>query len=299
VLCPTLVYRTIELGLAVQRLGTAEQRMRLLPRLAGGELRGTHAVASPYDAGDIRPRAQAVRAEDPAGGWRVSGVLEFVADADQADLLLVTAAAGESTLGLLVPASAAGVRVESMPTTAGGQFSRVTLDAVPVGPDGVLAGPEGEGLTAADLHRVADTVTALQALDMVGGAEAVLARTVAYTRGREQFGRPIASFQAAQHIVADMHIALQAARLAARSAVAGLGRGPARRETAVAVLQAAPAYRRITLDAHQLHGGMGYVVETDLHLWSERARTAGVLGGGPDVAARWLQEEVGLVRAVV
>ncbi len=106
---------------------------------------------------------------------------------------------------------------------------------------------------------------ALDCLDLVGIGEAVVQRTVDYTTMREQFGRPIASFQAAQHMVADMHIALAAARLAAQSAVFWIGRGhTATRQTAVARMRAAEV-KKITLDAHQLHGGMGYVVDTDLH----------------------------------
>jgi alkylation response protein AidB-like acyl-CoA dehydrogenase len=62
------------------------------------------------------------------------------------------------------------------------------------------------------------------------------------------------------------------------------------RETAFARMHAASAAKSITLDAHQLHGGMGYVVETDLHLFSERARVLSTLGGGADVAATWLEE---------
>ena len=89
----------------------------------------------------------------------------------------------------------------------------------------------------------------LLCLDLVGVAEAVVQRTVDYTKMREQFGRPIASFQAAQHLVADMHIALAAARLAAQSAVFWIGRGhTATRETAVARMRAA-AVKKITLDA--------------------------------------------------
>src|SRR6202012_6272605 len=105
------------------------------------------------------------------------------------------------------------------------------------------------------------------------------------------FGRPIASFQAAQHLVADMHIALAAARLAAHSAVFWIARGhTATRETAIARMHAASAARLITLDAHQLHGGMGYVTETDLHLWSERARAGSTLGGTAQSAAAWGEE---------
>ena len=139
------------------------------------------------------------------------------------------------------------------------------------------------------MRRTANALVALDCLDLVGVGEAVIDRTVAYTKMREQFGRPIASFQAAQHVVADMHIALAAARLAAQSATFWIGRGrTATRETAIARIRAAEV-KKITLDAHQLHGGMGYVVDTGLHLFSERARVLSTLGGGADIAAKWLE----------
>jgi alkylation response protein AidB-like acyl-CoA dehydrogenase len=89
-----------------------------------------------------------------------------------------------------------------------------------------------------------------------------------------------------------MHIALAAARLAGHSAVSWIDdEGDTTWETAIARMQAATAAKLITLDAHQLHGGMGYVVETDLHLFSERARVLSTLGGGADIAATWLMSE--------
>jgi alkylation response protein AidB-like acyl-CoA dehydrogenase len=143
----------------------------------------------------------------------------------------------------------------------------------------------------AALRRMANTAVALGSLDLVGVGQAVLEHTVDYTKLRHQFGRPIGSFQAAQHLIANMHIALAAARLAAHSAIFWIARGrTATRETAVARMHAATAARLITLDAHQLHGGIGYVTETDLHLWTERARLGSTLGGGADVAAAWLEE---------
>ena len=139
---------------------------------------------------------------------------------------------------------------------------------------------------------IANAAVALHCLDLVGVGEAVIERTVEYTKMREHFGRPIASFQAAQHLVADMHIALAAARLAAQSAVFWIGRGhTATRQTAVARMRAAEV-KKITLDAHQLHGGMGYVVDTGLHLFSERARILSTFGGGADIAAKWLEDEM-------
>ena len=85
---------------------------------------------------------------------------------------------------------------------------------------------------------------------------------------------------------------MAAARLAAHSAVFALGQGrTATRETAVARMRAAEV-KKITLDAHQLHGGMGYVVDTGLHQFSERARVLSTLGGGADIAAKWLEDEM-------
>ena len=132
-------------------------------------------------------------------------------------------------------------------------------------------------------------------MEMAGGATAVLDRTVDYVKVREQFGRPIASFQAAQHHVANMRMAVDGARLTANQAIWWTGTGqPATRAVAIAKMQASEAYKWVTLTAHQLHGGMGYVRETDLHLWSERAKATEIQGGTADVAAGWLQRELGL-----
>ncbi|GLY71309.1 acyl-CoA dehydrogenase family protein [Amycolatopsis taiwanensis] len=291
VLCPTVVHSALYSGLAIDRLGDDAQRQRYLGRLCAGKLHGAIALWNPRDASDLRPTLTAERAP---GGWRVSGTLDFVADADLADVLVVTAGTAElaeprRTLGLCIDTTI-GVRVEPLQAMAGRSLCRVVLKGVHV-PESQVLPATGSG----ELRRLANTVVVLQCLDMVGGADAVLRRTVGHTTSRHQFGRPIGSFQAAQHLVANMHIALTSARLASRSALFWLGRGRmATRETAIARMHAATAYKRITLDAHQLHGGMGYVRETDLHLWSERARTFATIDGTAEVAAGWLRGEVGL-----
>lgn len=295
-LCPTILSRTVHFGLAVDRLGSAEQRARYLGPLCAGQLRATLALWNPRDAAGFVPGLTAA----PAGtGWRLSGTLDFVADADLADVLLVGARVKASTepqrlIALVVATDTPGVHVEPVPTFSGDRVFRLRLDeAVVPGAEALTGGCTG--LRPDDIRLLANTSVALHCLDMVGGAAEVLRRTVDHTTSRHQFGRPIASFQAAQHLVADMHIRLQAARLASRSAVFWLGRGHlANRETAIARIHAATAYKRITLDAHQLHGGMGYVLETDLHLWSERARVLATLDGTADVAGGWLEREVGL-----
>ncbi len=280
-LCPTVVHSTAHAALAVDWLGGREARTTWLPELACGAVRGTIAVCSARDAGVVTP---VLRADPDGTGWRLKGVADFILDADLADLIVVTADAGERTLVCIVDTGSPGISVEPLAMMGGCPAFAVRFDNVAVG--------EAAEVRAQDLRRLANATVALLCLDLVGVAEAVVQRTVDYTTMREQFGRPIASFQAAQHLVADMHIALAAARLAARSAVFWIGRGrTATRETAVARMRAA-AVKKITLDAHQLHGGMGYVVDTDLHLFSERARILSTLGGGADIAAKWLEGEM-------
>jgi alkylation response protein AidB-like acyl-CoA dehydrogenase len=289
-LCPTIVHDTLQAALAIQLLGGPDQRAAWLPSLAAGNLSATTSLSSARDAARITPTLRAWI--DATGTWRLSGVVDFVADADLADLLVVSAADGGRTLGFVLRLATAGLRIEAQPLMGGHRAFRIAFDDVEVGdPEAVLGGFGGAGLAAEDLRRTANAAVALQSLDLVGVGEAVLQRTVDYTMERRQFGRPIASFQAAQHLVANMHVALAAARLAAHSAVFWINRGhTATRRTAIARMHAATAAKLITLDAHQLHGGMGYVVETDLHLFSERARVLSTLGGGADIASTWLEE---------
>jgi alkylation response protein AidB-like acyl-CoA dehydrogenase len=281
-LCPTTVHSTVQAALAIDQLGSPEIKAAWLPPLASGSMRGTTALWSARDAADV---SAVLRADSLSAHWCLNGTADYVADADVADLIVVSAAAGERTLVFIVDARATGVSMEPLPMAGGHRAFSVRFDGVVVTADALLDDSERPAL-----RRVANTAVALGSLDLVGIGQAVLDRTVDYTKLRHQFGRPIASFQAAQHMVANMHIALAAARLAAHSAVFWIARGhTATRETAVARMHAATAARLITLDAHQLHGGMGYVTETDLHLWTERARLGSTLGGGADVAASWLE----------
>jgi alkylation response protein AidB-like acyl-CoA dehydrogenase len=287
-LCPTTVHSSLQAALVIDQLGAPDVKAGWLPQLANGTIRATTALWSARDAAVVSPVLQA---NSVSAQWRLNGTADYVADADVADLIVVSACAGERTLVFVVDANAAGLTMEPLDMAGGHRAFVVRFDDVTVGADALLGGDEQTGVAKDALRRAGNTAVALASLDLVGIGEAVLERTVDYTKLRHQFGRPIASFQAAQHLIANMHIALAAARLAAQSAVFWIARGhTATRETAVARMHAATAARLITLDAQQLHGGIGYVTETDLHLWSERARLGSTLGGGADVAAAWLQE---------
>lgn len=288
-LCPVIVHSTLLAALAVDWLGDRESRAAWLPGLASGATCATTALWNPRNVAELTPSVRAVT--DAEGRWRLRGVADFVADADLADLIVVTAESDSATMGFVLEARSPGISVAPLPMMGGHRAFSITFDDVVVADSHrILAG--GAGLAPRELRRVANMAVASSCLDLVGVAEAVLQRTVDYTKMREQFGRPIASFQAAQHLIANMHIALSTARLSAQSAIFWIGHGRvATRETAIARIHAS-AVKQITLDAHQLHGGMGYVLDTDLHLYSERARVLSTLGGGADIAASWLEDEI-------
>jgi alkylation response protein AidB-like acyl-CoA dehydrogenase len=297
VLCPTIVYSTLVFGVAAQRLADPDQAKRLLPALARGEVKASVALWNPADAGDTRPVFTAERAE---GGWTLRGERLFVPNAQLADVVLVTAQASAFTeprrvLAFFVRPGASGWSAEPVRTMSGDKQARLVLDDYFVADADTITGPGGTGISGSELTWIANAAVALQCMEMVGGATAVLDRTVDYIKVREQFGRPIASFQAAQHHVANMRMAIDGARLTANQATWWLGTGQqATRAVAIAKMHASEAYKWATLTAHQLHGGMGYVRETDLHLWSERAKATEIQGGTADVAAGWLQRELGL-----
>jgi alkylation response protein AidB-like acyl-CoA dehydrogenase len=297
VLCPTVVYSTLVFGVAAQRLADTDQAKRLLPALARGELKAATALWNPADASDTRPAFTAERAD---GGWTVSGERLFVSSARLADVALVTATARAFTepgrvLAFFARPGGPGWQAEPLGTMSGDKQARLVLTDYFVADADTVTGPDGSGVPGSDLAWIAHAALALQCMEMVGGAAAVLDRTVEYVKVREQFGRPIASFQAAQHHVANMRMAIDGARLTANQATWWIGRGQlATRAVAIAKMHASEAYKWATLTAHQLHGGMGYVRETDLHLWSERAKATEIAGGTADVAAGWLQRELGL-----
>jgi alkylation response protein AidB-like acyl-CoA dehydrogenase len=286
-LCPTTVHSSIQATLAIDQIGSPDVKAAWLPGLASGALRGTTALWSARDAAVVAP---VLEADSESTQWRLNGIADYVADADVADLIVVSATARGHTQAFVADTHSTGLTMEPLEMAGGHRAFTVRFDNVSVTGDAVIGG-EQAGVAQDALRRVANTAMALASLDLVGIGEAVLERTVDHTKLRHQFGRPIGSFQAAQHLVANMHIAVAAARLAAQSAVFWIAQGhTATRQTAIARMHAATAARLITLDAHQLHGGIGYVTETDLHLWSERARLGSTLGGGADVAAAWLEK---------
>ncbi|MEU9334028.1 acyl-CoA dehydrogenase family protein [Streptomyces sp. NPDC048290] len=266
-------------------LGSAGQRDALLPRIAAGRL--TAALVVPgrllstalaltgANDGDWAGggRAGGVQARRTGGQWRLYGEADQVLDGHSAGLLLVPAHTGgfarSRTLLFRVDADAPGlVRVRQTALDATRPRARVQLREVPgelIGDDGGPPGPDVLSVLAAVGNRAA----AFLACEAVGTADRALELTVGHTGRREQFGRPIAAFQAVQHRLADVYVRVQAARSAAYYAAWATAHGED--VGALALAQALEAARAATGEAIQLHGGIGFTWEHDAHLLFKRA----------------------------
>lgn len=150
--------------------------------------------------------------------------------------------------------------------------------------------------SGAGLHEALDRARARSAIalaaEQVGGADAMLAATVAYTLDRRQFGRVIASFQAVKHRCADMMTAIEAARSGVYLAAAMAGGDHLQEHAAIAKSEASEAYFKVAGDAIQLHGGVGVTWEYDMHFHFKRARAGRQLLGSPET---WRERLAGLI----
>ncbi|MFL5995993.1 MAG: acyl-CoA dehydrogenase family protein [Streptomyces sp.] len=248
------------------------------PAPAGAALGGSGAAQT---GRSTTPVEAPVAASAPrAGGWRLYGQVEQVLDGHSADLLLVAAHAGgfarSRTLLFLVPGDAPGlVRTRQTALDATRPQARVQLRDVRA----ELLG-EGDGVDVLGaLARTGDTAAAALACEAVGAADRVLETTVEYVKQREQFGRPVGSFQAVKHRLADVYVQLQAARSAAYFA-AWAAVHEEQRVGGLALAQALEALRTAAAEGIQLHGGIGFTWEHEAHMYFKRA-TADELLFGP------------------
>jgi alkylation response protein AidB-like acyl-CoA dehydrogenase len=256
--------------------GSAEQRERWLPSLAAGRTSGTAALTEWCVTTSPTGR---VRAERRGSGWILAGGASHVLNARVSDLLVVPATAGPDRLVAVVPRGAAGVAVEPVAMTDATRcVDHLTLDGVLVPDADVLAiGEDADRLLAALVNRAAVAIAA----DSAGNARRVLEMTVAYAREREQFGRPIGSFQAVKHQAADMLVNAETSAALLDAAVQEVAAEPVTCDVAVSMAKEYGCERAATNAgvALQLHGGIGYTWEHDLHIYFKRAKLNELLFG--------------------
>ncbi|HEY3335372.1 MAG TPA: acyl-CoA dehydrogenase family protein [Candidatus Limnocylindrales bacterium] len=250
--------------------GTDEQRDRFLPPLASGRMLGAYGLTEPMagsDAGGTRTTARHEPGPD-GGTWVIDGQKRFITNAGQAGLYILTARTGATDDGsarisaFIVPADAPGFAVGRLEEKMGLHASatgELQLDGVRV-PAANLLGEEGQGFKA--FLKVLDGGRISIAALALGLAQAALDASVPYAREREQFGRPIGTFQGVAFMIADMATEIEAARALVYRAAwlkdQGRDYGLA---AAQAKLFASEVSSRVTNAAIQVHGGYGYVEE--------------------------------------
>lgn len=267
---PVPVYATLALGAEpIARFGTRSQQERYLP----GVVEGTRILtAGLMEPGRLDPTSPATTAKLDDDGWRLDGVKELVPAGQLADAVLVPATTTEGGVGLFVlDTSASGVEMSPVKTTNGEPHADLTIDGVRVSADDRIGDP-GCGIEAIrSLH--ASALVGLCAIQL-GVAERAMRLAAAYTTEREQFGKPIGSFQAVQQRMADSFIDVESIRWTAFHAAWLLSEGrPAEREACIAKFWAAEAGARVAATAQQVHGGIGIDISYPLFryfLWSKQ-----------------------------
>jgi 3-oxocholest-4-en-26-oyl-CoA dehydrogenase beta subunit len=271
----TMVYG----ALPIDRFGTEAQRKDWLPGVAGGETVLTAALSEMAGGvvlpGGTEPATTAVAGAD--GSWRLSGTKACVPAALVADAILVPATctrADGTSAGVavfLVAPGADGVSLTRQTTTTGRPEAIMELDGVTVGADGRLGDDTTDG--AAVVGMITDFATTALCIEESGVTAAALALTADYTKTREQFEKPIATFQAVGQRAADAYVDAEAIRLTAWQAAYRLSAGlPAAAEIAVAKYWAAEGGQRVVHAASHLHGGVGVDRDYPLHRFFLRTR---------------------------
>jgi alkylation response protein AidB-like acyl-CoA dehydrogenase len=280
VACPGSYLETVVAARALLEAGSPSQQARWLPAIADGALRGT--VAFLDVELDWRPEATAARAEAAPGGVRLSGTKQWVPWAHVADLLLVPAREPGGLSLFVVEAGAKGLSVSPVPAMDPGmRWSTVTLDRVEVGDDGRVGAP---GAAAPILENLLRWGAVGASAGMLGAARRCLDLSVEYAKVREQFGQPIGSFQAIRHRCAEMLLEVENAHSATYYAAWAQDADAEDRALAASVAKAyvGDAARKVCGDAIQVHGGIGFTWEYDLHLYFKRAKTLEATWGDAD-----------------
>jgi alkylation response protein AidB-like acyl-CoA dehydrogenase len=272
---PVPAWATLVLGaLPVAAHGTREQRTRILPAVVAGDLILSAALAEPVSED---PAAPATTARADGKRWRLDGMKTLVPAAHLAGSILVPARTADGTVALfLVDRAGHGIELTRQVATSREPLGELRL----AGAAGELLGERPGGAAAVE-WLVERAVVGLCAVQL-GVTERALQMTAEYTTKREQFGKPIASFQAVHQRAADAYIDVEAIRLTLHQAAWRLAAGlPARAEVAVAKFWASEAAHRVVYAAQHLHGGIGVDVDYPLHryyLWAKQIELT--LGSG-------------------
>ena len=268
---------------SIERWGSEDQKREWLPRLCSGEALGCFALTEPGSGSDAAKLA--TRATPTQSGWQINGQKQWISMGNYAKVALVFAQTDPSLrhrglAAFLVPTNSEGFSSTSVHGKLGLRASdtaELFLDGVDV-PDSALLGEVGEGFKIA--MSALDSGRFSVAAGCVGICQGCVDASVAYSTEREQFDRPLASFQLVQEMIADMVVETHAARaLVWRAAWLKDMDRPNTTETSVAKLFATEASVRSANSAIQVHGGAGYVDEYPVERYLRDARVTTLYEG--------------------
>ncbi len=256
-----LIPHAVSAALAIQAFGSEAQCAALLPGAAEGSLLLSAALTEPANDNPVRPTA--VKAAAEGNGYRLSGTKTCVPYARSATAILASAATADGPVVVLVDPFSEGVSFSELSYTTYEPLVEMQLEDVMIAADAVLAGPE-QG--AAVMQWVAERSTAALCAHQLGVTDVAMRMTASYTAEREQFGVPVATFQAVGHRAANCFIDVECLRLNTYQAVSLLDAGDtATTEVQIAKIWAGDVGHRVSYAAQHLHGGTG--IDRDYPLW--------------------------------
>jgi len=294
---PSPFFSTVALcSLPILEFGSKGQKEDFLPKVASGEIILALALtesSARYEASEIRLRAT------PKGeAYILEGTKLFVNDANVAHYLLVVTRTSdpenpqEGITLFLVDAKSPGIDVEVIPTTASDKQCQVNFDKVSVPRHNIL-GEVNQGWEIVEF--ILQKATILKCAEMIGASQAVLEMANSYAKERVQFGRPIGSFQAIQHKLADMLIEVDGAKYLVYEAAWKISQGrPAMLEVSMAKAKASQVHQRACLDGIQIHGALGFSQDHDMGLYFRRVKAGEFALGDGDFHRERIAAELGL-----
>ncbi|MEV6343160.1 acyl-CoA dehydrogenase family protein [Actinoplanes sp. NPDC051851] len=282
---------------AVRRFGTAEQQKTVVDGLAGGRTYSI-AMSEPEAGSDVA--ALACRAVPTEDGYVINGQKTWCSNAHFADAILLVARTGDSPGShngltmLLVPTDVPGLRISGIETMGGREVNDLYFTDCTV-PADALVGAEGRGwpqlMAGLNLERL------ILAALMLGTARRAFDDALAFIRERRQFGRPVGSFQALRHRIADLATEIECCRLLVYRTAGLVDRDPARvlpRESSMVKLKTTEVAREVALAGMQMMGGYGYATEYDMERHVRSTLVATVYGGTSEIQRDIIGKTYGL-----
>ncbi|MCU0313991.1 MAG: acyl-CoA/acyl-ACP dehydrogenase [Solirubrobacteraceae bacterium] len=282
---------------AYERFGTEEQKADMLGAINRGDVMAI-AMSEPESGSDVGSLRCKARRDN--GSYVISGHKTWISAAQHAERILLIArtddsgAKHEGISMIEVPADAEGITIRGIDTMGGREVNDVFFDDVVV-PAENLVGVEGGGwmqlMAGLNVERL------IIAANMVGLAQRAFDDTLAYVKERKQFGRPIGSFQALRHRIADLGTELECARLITYDTAEKVDAAPDAlfpREASMAKLKATEVAKQVTLEGMQMMGGYGYASEYDMEGYVRTALVSTIYGGTNEIQREIVSKTYGL-----